>query len=164
MNRYEVDSETAEFSVRFRPAVPGAGAELAGITGWFELAIVDGDLDLDQPVTGEFQTLMEDLRVGNAVISAIAKRWLKGDSEMAARGTVSDITRRDGGGFDMTLNMELRGRVYPIGCRSSFVENDDGSLRAWGTSRFKPADVGIPIPRLASPWIQTRWEVDLIRT
>jgi len=164
LSRYEIDGETAEFSVGFRPRVPGAGAELAGITGWFELAIdEDGDIDLDQPVSGEFITLVDELHVGNAVVSAVARFWLRGDSEMAARGSVSNIERREDGKFDMTLHMEIRDSVYALPCRSSFVAHDDGSLRAWGSSRFSASDVGIPIPKLASPTIETRWEVDLIR-
>lgn len=162
MTRYDVDGDTAQFRVGFRPAVPGAGASLAGIEGWFDLEIdTDGELDLTKPITGEFLTRVDKLRVGNSVVSTVARRWLGGDDEMAARGTVSDVRRRPDGRFSITLQMELRGKVYPLPCRSNFVRNKDGSLRAWGTSRFAPVDVGIPIPRLLSPRIETTWEVDL---
>jgi len=161
--RYRIDTDAASFTVRFRPGMPGVGARVSGVQGSFDATMdADGRVDLSAPVGGSFTLHIDELQMGNRVLTAATRRWLAGDDEVAVQGAIDDVRPAGDGTYQMALAMTMRHHTYHLSANGSLRATVGDNLAVTGTTEVHPSEVGVPIPRFLPPTVVVAWDLLLL--
>ena len=158
---YEIDSEQTRFEMGTRPGIPGLSVRISGVTGSFEATFVDGAVDLTQPVHGEFAMHVDELRAGNAFVTAGVRQWLGREDGTAVRGEVTEVRARDDRRYDLLMRIHLLDRTVPLKGTGRVAIRPTGPIEATGVTMCDPRAFGVPLPPLLNLMVHVRWRIVL---
>ena len=167
MTSYAIDQDTSAFAITLRPGPPGLRIEVGGIEGSFDATITaDGAVDLGAPLAGRFEVDVEQLELGNRLLTAGARRFLSsGSGAGGARATVVgelvEARSDDGRHFDADLVLRVRGREVPVTGTCTFDGGVVGTLHVTGEATCDPRALGVALPPLVRPTAHVRWDLRL---
>ncbi len=163
MALYEIDPERTTFEVRVRPGLPMPVARVTGLTGSFEVTLDDeGEVDLRHPIVGNFAMQMDDLNMGNPVMTMAAKRFLAGDDGLAITGGIDGIEPHPAG-YQLGMTMTFRGgthRMDAVGAMDRVGEE----MLVTGRTRVNPRDIGVRLPPMVKLAMIADWKIALTPT
>lgn len=161
---FEIDDERSDFTVSFRPPVPGFGVRLSGLSGQFTIPLLeDGEPDLDGTAEGEFACGVRGLKLGNPVLTRMGRSWLDDGTDSPIRGSIGESSPLGDGRHQLTLHLTLRGATHPLESVGTIATAGDDLIVA-GTTRVRPTDIGFPFP-LPVPMVATSdYAIHLART
>ena len=158
---YDIVSEETRFEMGTRPGIPGMSVRISGVTGTFDATIVGGAVDLDQPAHGEFTLHVDELRAGNAFVTAGVRQWLGREDGTAVRGEVTEVRARDDRRYDLLMRIHLLGRTVPLKGTGRLSVRPTGTLEATGVTMCDPRAFGVPLPPLVNLMVHVRWRLVL---
>ena len=164
---YAIDQDASAFAITLRPGPPGLRIEVGGIDGCFDATITaNGTVDLDAPLAGRFEVDVEQLDLGNRLLTFGARRFLSsGNDHTGERATVVgelvEARSTDGRHFDADLVLRVRGREVPVTGTCTFDAGVVGALRVTGEATCDPRALGVALPPLVHPTAHVRWDLRL---
>lgn len=163
MSRWWIDPHRTAFRVTFN--LPGLAVNIRGVTGTF-LADLDerGQPDLSQPVEGDFAMTVDDLQLGNALLTKVVKRWLGDDDHVAISGWMGDVEPVGDDQYRYHLRLRLRGEEHGMQAIGRTALQPDGSVQVHGSSEVDPRQVGVPIPRAIPLRVRTSYDLRVVPT
>lgn len=163
MSHWTIDQHRTSLRISFQPGLPGVGVHVRGVNGSFEATIDEhGRPDLDREIHGEFSVTVDDLQLGNKLLTAAVKPWLGGDDEVAIVGEIHRIEPYDDERYRMHLRMTMRGETHEIESRGRSRLTADGDLRVLGKTKVDPRDLGVPIPKVLRLRSIAEWDIHLV--
>lgn len=158
-----IDTDRTTFRITFKPGIPGLGVHITGVSGEFTATLDEhGTPDLDQPIEGSFAMRLDDLQLGNRLITAAVKGWLGGDTEVPITGRLGAVTPIDGHHHLLELLITMQGTEHRIESRGSTEVHEDGTFVVHGTATVDPRDVGVPIPSFLGLRTRASWRIHLL--
>ena len=161
MTSYGIVSDETRFEMGTRPGIPGLGVRISGVQGSFEATFVDQQVDLDQPVSGEFTLLVDELTAGNAFVTAGVRHWLGREGGTAVRGTITEVRARDDHRYDVLMKIDIRDRMVPLKGVGRVSFRPTGLIEIAGTTMCDPRAFGVPLPPLLNLMVHVRWRLVL---
>lgn len=161
MTSYEIVSDETRFEMGTRPGIPGLSVHISGVQGSFEATLVDGRIDLEQPAHGSFSLLVDELRAGNAFVTAGVRQWLGREDGTAVRGELTEVRLLDDRRYDLLMRIDIRGRAVPLKGVGRVSVRPTGLLEVAGTTMCDPRAFGVPLPPLLNLMVHVRWRLVL---
>jgi hypothetical protein len=162
MAAWQIDPEHTRFTVSFEPGLPGVGVHVRGFTGTFDAAIDEyGRPDFDQPVAGAFVMTVDDLQLGNRLLTTAVRSWLGNDEEIGVTGTIGEVTPYDDERHRLIVALTMRGETHRLEGRGRSELTPSGVLRVRGRSRVDPRQLGVPIPKVIRVRSIAEWDLHL---
>jgi hypothetical protein len=158
---YDIVSEETRFEMGTRPGIPGLSVRISGVQGSFEATITDGAVDLAQPAGGAFELLVDELRAGNAFVTAGVRQWLGRQDGTVVRGEVTEVRARDDRRYDVLMRIDILKRTVPLKGVGRVSVRPTGLVEVAGTTICDPRSFGVPLPPLLNLMVHVRWRLVL---
>lgn len=161
MAHWRVDPDRTRFRISFRPGPPGMSVHISGVTGTFEATVDEaGRPDLSRPLTGSFAMTVDDLQLGNTLLTTAVRRWLGGSDEVAVTGRIGEISPA-GDAYELVVELGLRGQTHRLAGISRTERTPEGDLVVIGGTVVDPRRLGVPIPPLVPLRSRADWTIHL---
>jgi hypothetical protein len=164
--RFEIDPDRTQVSVGTRPGLPGLGASVAGVRGWFDATLAaDGTIDLGPPTTGELTATVDRIETGNQLVADAMARWPGASSGLSVHVAISDVRPlgdHDAGRVEVVLHAVVGERSADLVGSGRMRALDAGAIEAAGVTLCDPRAFGISLPPLLNLIVHVRWRVTLV--
>ncbi len=163
MSRWRIDTHRTSFRVSFQPGMPGLGVQIRGVTGTLYADLDErGQPDLNQPVEGTFELTLDDLRLGNALLTRAARSWLGDEDQVAMTGWMGDVEPLGDDNYRFEVRLRMRGDEHPLEAHGRTALQPDGSVQVHGTSEVDPRRLGVALPRFVPLRCRTLWDLRVL--
>jgi len=146
--RYAIDPDATDFSLSFRPSLPGFGFRIGAVTGEVEATFVNGEPDLAAPLLGEFSAVVDQMLLGPRVVERTVRQVIGHNGEIVTQGRVTACRPHPDAGYELDLELGMPWGSYKIPSRGHVTVDDDRRVTVSGRTEVHPRHVGVPIPRV----------------
>ena len=125
-------------------------ATISGVTGTFTAAVgADDSFDLAQPIEGTFELRVDDLDLGNRVLTFAVGKFLGRD----VAGRIGEVAPPPGGSDEhaMQLFLTIRGREHELWGHGRVEPPAGDRAVLHGRLTVHPADIGLRVPGFLVP-------------
>ncbi|MCX7621456.1 MAG: hypothetical protein N2037_11520 [Acidimicrobiales bacterium] len=166
MRPYSIVTERSSLSVSFKPAFPGLAARVTGLVGDFDVAIDDeGVIDWSQPSTGRFELRVEELSLGNRLLTMGARRWLDPERFDRIAGELLEVRplREHAGDrrFASTVHLTLKDMDLTMAAHGRFEVELLDRITVYGRTFTDPRQFGVYLPPFLNFMVHVRWKITL---
>ncbi|HZP28447.1 MAG TPA: YceI family protein [Acidimicrobiia bacterium] len=162
--RYGIVPGDSTVTIDARSSVHPINTRTNGLTGFVELAIEDGAVDVDAPAAGELVLAVERLRSGNPLEDRELRRRIEARRFPTISGRLIGLASGSGPGrYRVTGDLTFRGVTRTCTDEMTVTVLDGGTIRLAGESRFDVRDFGMEPPRIlvlrVEPEVRVRVEL-----
>jgi len=162
MTRFTLVPERSRLRMEARSSVHPIHGQADGLSGFVELQVTDGAVDLAEKPTAEITLDVDRVTANNDLLDSELRRRVDTQRYPRARGLVTEA-REAGGSFEVDGELTFHGVTNPVTGRArARVEGD--VLHVEGEFGFDIRDFGLQPPRLLMLKVQpdVRIEVEIV--
>jgi polyisoprenoid-binding protein YceI len=147
MARYELQPDASLVHVFARSTLrPFTGA--GPISGYLDITLQDGRIDLDQPCRGELRLRVDELRGDVPHLDRELRNRMDSDRYPTVTAVLTEVRAGAAGGYRMSGDLTLHGRTKHVSGDATLTFEPDGSVILRGTLHLDMRDFGLVPPRL----------------
>ena len=147
MTRFTLVPERSSLTALAKSNVHPIHGEGRSLTGYVEVEIVDGRIDLTTSPGGRIELATEDLHADHALIEREIQRRLDARRYPTVRGEVRDTTELAPGKYHVSGDLSLHGATQRVdGIAEATIDGD--TLEAEGDLTLDLRDFGLPPPKI----------------
>lgn len=148
MSRYEIVGATSTAIVQARSSMGPVVFEATGLAGTVELTLVEGAIDLDQPVAATIEVPMRNLRSGNDLFDSELARRIEARVHPLTTLSLGSIEAEAAGAYRLSGSMVFHGVERVLNGGVTIEHADDHRLVVSGEKTLDIRDFQIPAPTM----------------